>query len=286
MRKSIDTRDVGPGARSGAGGTSHAERVFRVQSAFAQLGGPSHGPGELAKAAGLDDSAVHRILQSGVYQGIFERVGRGRYQLGLAAAQLGFQALAQGLEGNAGQAVLQELRATTDGGLAFLYMIAPFGGAQRQCIDMAVGDSDLNELGMTPRDVLSVTRSLRAGASGRTILAYLSESIQARVIAEPVPVQAGPGVYRDDARLIASLAEVRDQGFAIGQQECMAGWNSCAAPIMWDDSIMGAVLLLKPMSVMPRAPQDVVEATRTAASKLSRLLSSPWPSELNEPARE
>ncbi|GAA1909483.1 IclR family transcriptional regulator [Streptantibioticus ferralitis] len=269
--------------RTASGGTSHAERVFRVQRAFAELGGTSHGPGELAKVTGLDDSAVHRILQSGVYQGNFVRVGRGQYQLGLSAAKLGLQALAHGPEGDAGQAVLQELRARTDGGLAFLYMLAPFGGAQRQCIDMAVGDSDLVELGMTPRDVLSVTRSLRTGASGRTILAYLPDTIQARVLAEPVPEEAGPGVFRNNDELLASLAEVRDQGFALGQQECMAGWNSCAAPIMWDDSIMGAVLLLKPVSEMPRAPQSVIDATKVAGAGLSRLACGPWPSTVQRP---
>ncbi|MFI9100889.1 IclR family transcriptional regulator [Streptomyces fildesensis] len=274
-------RNTGGGERAGQaspGGTSHIERVFRVQSAFVELGGPSHGPGELAAATGLDDSAVHRILQSGVYQGTFVRVSRGQYQLGSEAARVGMQALAHSSLGNAGHTVLEELRTATADGLVFLYMLAPFGGAQRQCIDMVVGDSDLVELGMTPRDVLSVTRSLRTGASGRTILAYLSETIQTQVLAEPVPTEAGPGVYTDNNELLASLREVRDQGFALGRQECMAGWNSCAVPVMWDDTIMGAVLVVKPVAVMPQAPPHVIEATKSAAAALSRMASGPWPS--------
>ncbi|MEU5210611.1 IclR family transcriptional regulator C-terminal domain-containing protein [Streptomyces sp. NPDC020742] len=259
-----DAAEAGPRAS----GSSHAERVFLVQTAFAELGGSAHGPGEIAEFTGLDDSVVYRILQSGIYQRIFERVDRGLYRLRTSAAQLAFTALDHRLDG--AQSVLRELRAATDGGLAFLYMVAPFSGAQRQCVDMAVGDSDLAELGMTPRDVLSVTRSLRTGASGRTILAYLPEVLQQRVLAEPVPDQAGPGVYRDNDALLASLAEVRDLGHALGYEECMAGWNSCAAPIMWDGSIMGAVLLLKLKSVMPVAPGSVIEATKEAAAVLSR----------------
>jgi DNA-binding IclR family transcriptional regulator len=251
--------------------------VFRVQQAFADLGGDVHGPGELAEKSGLDDSAVFRILQSGVYQGIFERVGRGRYRLGTHTAYLGLHALAHG-PGDAAHAALEDLRETTDGGLVLLYMLAPFGGAQRQCIDMAVGDSDLVELGMTPRDVLSVTRSLRTGASGRSILAYLPEPIQRRVLAEPVPDEAGPGVYRDNDELLRSLADIRDQGHAVGFQECMPRWNSCAAPIMWNDSIVGSVLLLKPSTVMPDPPPLVIEATKMTAASLSRLSSGPWPS--------
>ncbi|WP_372407470.1 IclR family transcriptional regulator [Streptomyces luteireticuli] len=265
----------GPGTSAGS---SHAERVFRVTRAFAELGGQAHGPGEIAQATGLDDSVVHRILQSGVYQGYFIRVRRGLYQLGTDAAQLGFQALAHDdLSGDTVRQALQELRNATDGGLAFLYMKAPFRGAQRQCIDMAVGSSDLVELGMTPRDVLSVTRSLRTGASGRTILAYLPDNIQQLVLAEDVPDEAGPNAYRDNDALLASLKEIRDRGYALGNQECMAGWSSVAAPILWRDTIMGAVLLLKPVTVMPQAPESYIEATKTAAARLSRLSESGWP---------
>lgn len=258
------------------GGTGHAERVFRVQQAFADLGGDVHGPGELAEKSGLDDSAVFRILQSGVYQGVFERVGRGRYRLGSSTAHLGLHALAHA-PGDAAHTILEALHDTTDGGLVFLYILAPFGGAQRQCIDMAVGDSDLHELGMSPREVLSVTRSLRTGASGRSILAYLPDSLQRRVLTEPVPDGVGPGVYRDNDALLRSLQDVRDQGHAIGLQECMPMWNSCAAPIMWNDSVVGSVLLLKPAAVMPDVPNSVIETTKTTAANLSTLSSGPWP---------
>ncbi|WP_234347914.1 IclR family transcriptional regulator C-terminal domain-containing protein [Streptomyces specialis] len=114
-------------------------------------------------------------------------------------------------------------------------------------------------------------------ASGRSILAYLPEPIQQRVLAEPVPDEAGPGVYRDNDELLASLAEIRDRGYALGLQECMPGWNSCAAPIMWNDSIMGAALVLKPIALMPKTPPSVIQATRTTAARLSGLSGSPWP---------
>ncbi|WP_116209301.1 IclR family transcriptional regulator domain-containing protein [Streptomyces olivoreticuli] len=250
--------------------SDHAERVFLVQQAFAELGGSDHSPAEIAETTGLDDSVISRILQSGIYQGVFDRVRRGRYRLRAQAAALAFTALDHRLDNDLVHQTLQELRVATDGGMTFLYMIAPFTGAARQCVDMAVGDSDLAELGMTPRDVLSVTRSLRTGASGRTILAYLPEQLQQRVLAEPVPDEAGPGVYTDNDALTASLIDVQDLGYALGQQECMAGWNSVAAPVIWDGIIMGAVLLLKPAAIMPTAPEPVIEATKAAAALLSR----------------
>ncbi|WP_230992383.1 IclR family transcriptional regulator C-terminal domain-containing protein [Streptomyces endocoffeicus] len=131
---------------------------------------------------------------------------------------------ADDLAGDQTQRVLQELRLISDGGLALLYALAPFGGARLQCIDMAVGDSDLVEVGMTPRDVVTVSRSLRTGASGHVILAYLPTAIQRRVLAEPVVEEAGPGVITGNAELLASLVDIRDQGYATGT--CRGGTPS------------------------------------------------------------
>jgi DNA-binding IclR family transcriptional regulator len=254
-------------------GTRHADSVFTVVAAFAALDGPIHGTGELAKAAHLDDSVVSRILRSGVDRGTFLDAGHGKYRLGDKAAQLGIQALAHTAPGAGVQAhdVLTALRVATEMGLVFLYSLAPFMGAGRQCLDMAVGSSDLDELGMTARDVLSVTRSLRTGASGRTILAYLSSAIQQQVLHEPIPAEAGPGVIRDKDVLLASLAKIRENGYARGYQECMNGWNSIAAPFFHGGMIHGCALVLKPATKMPYAPDHMVEATVHAAHQLSHL---------------
>ncbi|GHH25849.1 IclR family transcriptional regulator [Streptomyces rubradiris] len=244
-----------------------------MQKAFVTLGPGAHRLSEIAAEAGLDDSTTGRILTVGTYNKTFVRVDRGKYQLGSTVAELGLHALAADnlSDNDEAHQVLEQLRTATGNGLVFLYMLAQFGGAGRQCIDMAVGDSDLEELGMTHRAILRVTRSLRTGASGRTILAYLPEEIQKKTATGPIPDEAGPGVIKDPDELLVSLAEVRDLGYALGRQECMAGWNSIAAPVIWDDTIWGAVLMLKPMDVMPEAPQEYITATLNAAARLSQL---------------
>ncbi|MFD8079190.1 IclR family transcriptional regulator C-terminal domain-containing protein [Streptomyces sp. NPDC059718] len=261
-------------AGSGRGGT-RSGRVFAVQAAFTTIGRPTARLAELAKASGLDDSTVSRILQAGVYDGYFIRPERGVYALGPGTARLGFQAsAAYGHDGDAVTTQLQELHRVTDKGLVLLYM-ASFG-LTRQCVDMAVGDSDLVELGWTPRDMLSITRSLRVGAPGRAILAYLPQPMQKQVLATPIPARAGPGAFRDDDDLCASLSAIRDTGYAVGYQECLPGWNSVAAPIFWDDSVMGSLLLLKPSEVMPEPPGDYITAVKAAAAALSRSAGA-WP---------
>ncbi|MFE0632629.1 IclR family transcriptional regulator [Streptomyces sp. NPDC058864] len=256
-------------AGSGRGG-SRSGRVFAVQAAFSTIGRRTARLAELARASGLDDSTVSRILQAGVYDGYFIRPERGVYALGPGIARLGFQAsMTYGHDGDAATNHLRELHRVTDKGLALLYMASPYG-LTRQCVDMAVGDSDLMELGWAPRDMLSVTRSLRVGAPGRAILAYLPQLMQKQVLATPLPARAGPGAFRDDDALQASLTAIRDTGYAVGYEECLPGWHSVAAPIFWGDSVMGAVLLLKAADVMPEPPEDYITATKAAAAALSR----------------
>lgn len=254
------------------GGTSHAERVFRVQQAFTELGGGPQGLAELARVSGIDDSAVHRILRSGVAHGTFLQVGRGRYRLGPQAALLGVGALEQAVDGDALRAVLERLRLSVEGSLVFLYGLSSFAGMQRQCIEMAVGASDLSEVGLGPRELVFSHRSLRVGASGRAILAHLPESVQRRVAAEPVPDGMGPGAFRDGERMLASLAEVRAKGYALGLEECAAGWDSLAVPVFWGDLVIGAVTLLAPGALTPTERAPHIAAVRAAAEEVRRLV--------------
>lgn len=258
-----------------SGGTTHAERVFRVQQAFAQLGGEVHGLAELARVSEVDDSAVYRILRSGVARGTFLQVGRGRYRLGPSVARLGAHALMNSMDVEALPARLDRLHRATDGGLAFLFGLNHFGRIQRHCVEMSVGNSDLSELGLNIRDVLTVNRSLRVGAAGRAILAHLPESMQRKAISEPLPRGVGPGAYHDREKLLASLGEIRAKGYAVGLQECVLGWNSFAAPVFWGDTILGAVVIMKPANTVA-APRDrYIVAVKVAAAELGRLVGDP-----------
>ncbi|MFF9074586.1 IclR family transcriptional regulator C-terminal domain-containing protein [Streptomyces sp. NPDC014872] len=270
-------------------GVTASERVFQVQLAFKDLGPGDHGTGEIARATGLNDATVSRILAAGVYEGIFRRAQgktRGRWQLGQGSAAIGFNAIDDAYSAQMPtdkvKAVLTNLHEKTDSGLTFLYTRATGEVPGRQCVEMGVGESDLEELNMTTAAVLSVTRSLRTGASGRTILAYLGDSLVQRVIAQEIPPHVGPGVIRDDAELLASLQTIRDRGYALGYQECMAEWHSCAAPVFWDDTITASVLLLK-KAELGEIPEAYVTATVRAAAQLSGLRGG-WPGALRDDA--
>ncbi|MEU7189106.1 IclR family transcriptional regulator C-terminal domain-containing protein [Streptomyces sp. NPDC045369] len=251
------------------GGASLAARAFRLQQAFATLDGDVQSLKDLAATAGLDEATAYRILQSGKASGAFDQVGRGRYQLGPAAAEIGMRAMTQVAADRGEKAVLTGLQSATNA-FVWLYALTPAMGVPRRvCVDYAIGDLDTADLGMTVDEVITVGRSLRTGASGRMILAHLTPSMQARVFAEPAPGCAGPGVL-SDGELLASLDVIRQQGYALGDQECLSGWASVAAPVMHDGRIFGAVLVLKAADAWPNDPSDLIALTVNAAAELSQ----------------
>ncbi|WP_231329072.1 IclR family transcriptional regulator C-terminal domain-containing protein [Actinomadura graeca] len=224
--------------------------------------------------AQLDDSVVYRILQSGVRSGMFAKVGRGRYRPGSRAAQFGAQALLRAPSAEAVSEPLRELRDATDGGPAFLLALTYFGGLHLQCAASALSDSDLKKLDTAPRGILKANQHFACGTAGRAILPFLPEHSR-EWLAIDVTAGAGEGAGAPgDAELCASLEQVGRKGYAVGAGEEETGWCSYAAPVFWDCSIMGAVLLLKPVSAPSPGADRCGEATRAAAGKISQLLSS------------
>ncbi|CAN3978210.1 hypothetical protein [Kitasatospora purpeofusca] len=105
--------------------------------------------------------------------------------------------------------------------------------------------------------------------------AHLPRPIQELVLAEEVPPTAGPGVIRDNDELAATFDGIRRLGFAVGRQECMPGWDSVAAPVLWHDAVMGAVLMLKPSTEMPADLRPLIYHTLKAAESISALTTNP-----------
>jgi DNA-binding IclR family transcriptional regulator len=259
-------------------GTAHARRVMLVEQAFTWLPGPDHGPSELAEATGLDPTVVFRILQSGIPSKTFVRVPPGRYRLGPGAAKVGMQAMATTPGIEATHPVLDRLSQVLDG-FAMLWVLAPYGGPRRALHDSAPGRYDFDALGLTATELVDLGSSLRVGASGRVIAAHLPTSMAASILEQPLPAGAGPGVMRHATTFVASLAKVREEGYAVARNE-IAGWDSVAAPVMWGDAVYGAVSVMKPSSLMPRDLALPIAATTAAGDRLTLLVSGgadPYP---------
>ncbi|WP_372407186.1 IclR family transcriptional regulator C-terminal domain-containing protein [Streptomyces luteireticuli] len=250
-------------------GTSHGQRVFRVQAAFVALGGDILGPTEIAESTGLDTATVYRVLQAGLYDETFEQVSRGQYRLGAGSARLGMRIMARTPDPEAAHAVLEDLHNATAGLVGYYTAV----GSRKLCVDFEIGDCDLDQFAFNPAELIAVNRCLRVGASGRAILAHQSPAILEKVLAERVPDGAGSGVIRDRSRLLRSLDEVRVAGYAVAHQEAIDGWDSIAAPVMWGRSIQGSVGVMLPSD--PASDLDhLAAATVKAAARMTSLLSA------------
>ncbi|MCC3767680.1 IclR family transcriptional regulator C-terminal domain-containing protein [Streptomyces sp. UNOC14_S4] len=247
-------------------GTSHADRVMRVLRVCHELPGDVQTLQAIAEATGFDPSVCHRILQSCVADGYVERLGHGKYRLGSDAIQAGLLAMAGVTEHLDQHQILLDLQEDL-GGIVVFYSLAPVG-ARRVATDYAKGDYNPADFGMTAFDMFTVGCSLRTGASGRTLLAYVPEPIREIALAEPIPETAGPGAM-DNEELLASIKEIRKQGYAIGRQECLPGWDSVAVPALWGNTALGVVLWLRPVGEGSDDVSDHVEAVSRAARLIS-----------------
>jgi hypothetical protein len=157
-------------------------------------------------------------------------------------------------------------------GFAVLWVLAPYGGPHRTHAASAPGRYGFDALGLTAAELIEVGHCLRVGASGRVIAAHLPPPMVASLLEQPLPACAGPGVLKDPAKFTASLAKVRQTGYAVAREE-IAGWSAIAAPVMWGEAVYGAVSVLKPSSLMPRDLSIPITATMAAAERITVLVS-------------
>ncbi|GGX58032.1 IclR family transcriptional regulator [Streptomyces chartreusis] len=251
-----------------AGATAHALRVKEVELAVTLLGGPEHGLSEIAEAAGLNATVVHRILRSCLPSRYFVQAPGKKYRLGPGAAAIGMHAMAHAPGVDASRPLLEELSLRLDG-MAVLWVYSPYGGPRRALVDHAPGRYDLDALGLTATELTALNSSLRVGASGRAMAAVLPEALMDLVLAQSVPVTAGPGVL-GDAEYRTSLGQVREAGYGVGLDE-IAGWGEVAAPVLWGETLYGAISVLKPTSLLTDIA-DAAALTMAAADRLSLLV--------------
>ncbi|GAA2266909.1 hypothetical protein GCM10010430_60050 [Kitasatospora cystarginea] len=269
----ISPAQAAAAARTAVTTSSHA-RVFALQEAFTQLQGGDQSVLDLATATGMPDSTVHRILQSGVPGGAIDQIRRGKYRPGPTLIKIAIHAMAHVPGVATTQELLADLHERT-GGIALLFCLTPFGGLRRLCTDYAWGNLDPGELGVFAHPLVTHSRSLRTGASGRVILAHLPAPLQELVFNEEVPADAAPGAIRDNLALAATLVEIRHTGYAVAREEVVPGWDAIAAPVMWGDVAIGSVLLALPASEMPADMSELIEHTCRTARTLSEYTAVP-----------
>lgn len=242
-------------------GTEAAERVADVLLAFSR-GEGSIGVSKLARELFLSKAVVHRILQSLVSRNLvsFNSATR-EYSLGPSATVLAARALRQLDLRIVARDALAKLRDDTRETTTLSLLVAD----KRTYVDQY---ESMQEIKMTVE--LGRLYPLHAGASSRSILAFLPDSIVEKIIEDGLSPLTEATIC-DPHDLRQHLEGIRMNGYAISRGERQSGAGSVAAPVFGGDGrVLGAISTCGPLN---RFDEDAISRyiplVASAAARIS-----------------
>ena len=246
------------------------ERGLAVLSSF-RSGRPLLGVSELGRDIGLGRSTTHRYVATLTALGYLQQdPATKKYRLGPRVLDLGFSAI--------GAMEIRELAAPH---------LQELSGETGHTVNMAILDK---------LDIVYVERcrSSRAGqreidlnlhigarlpayctSLGKVLLAYLPAAEQAERLDQIEFARRGPNTLTTRFVLAEELRRVRENGFAINNEELAYGLRSIAAPVLTRDGVATAAINLAVHSSMVSMEQlaaRLSETLRRAAADISARL--------------
>jgi len=182
---------------------------------------------DLAVAAGLPMPTVYRVVMTLTTEGYLDHLPSGDYRPGVRTLTLGTAALRSLDLVAIATPKLQQLAERTG-----------------ETVNLAVltGDRVLYLIRLRNSDL--VTANIQVGSTlpavhtsiGKLLLAYLDEAdLEARVTEASFATSSGPNAKVSLAELRGELGSIRDQGWAMQDEELAYGLRSVAAPIVSPD---------------------------------------------------
>jgi DNA-binding IclR family transcriptional regulator len=203
-------------------GSASADRTARVLLQFLNGACADHGVTEIARAAALPKTTVHRVLASLAAREVVVAEG-GRYRLGPTAVALGARALRESRLRIVSVPFLRRLQEET-GETAAISMVLD---RQRVYLAQAVSRRP-----GAPQVDVGRSYSLGDGAPGKAILAYASSAVQRAVSGD---------------RDVDDLATIRRDGYAVEFAQTSTNVTEIAAPIgVVGHLVVGSVSLCVP----------------------------------------
>lgn len=258
--------DAADGDRSSA---RERYRIQAIERAVAILGSfqaetPELGVTEISTKLGLHKSTVHRFLVNLEDAGLVERNGRSnRYRLGLRLFELG------GL-------VLQQMN-LWDEALPFLELLVRESGETGQLAVLDSGEAVYVER-VEARRALRIPSAMGRGypahatSHGKLLLAYQQPEEVAQIVRQRGLGRYTPKTIVDEKALDAELARIREQGYAIDDEEYEDGLR-CVGAAVFDHTghAIAAIGIGGPVTrVTPARIDELAELVMRAAKGLSK----------------
>jgi IclR family pca regulon transcriptional regulator len=242
-------------------------KAFAVMQAF----GPNSSElviADVARAAGLDNATAFRLLNTLVSLGYVERVPDSRrFRLTFKCLDLGFNAIARSdlrslarpfLRAIVGPGVEAASIGVLDGS-EVIYIERIQAGLERLAVDVRIG----------------YRVPAHSSALGRAILSRLPVETQRAILSASPPRKLTERTLVDNKRILAEVARANKQGYAISEQETVAGLRVIAAPIIDVDGVPIAGLSAAASTVGRTLEEFLADARRAvcdAAASLSLAL--------------
>ncbi len=215
---------------------------------------PVLGIADIADDLDMSRSTTHRYVITLVELGYLKQGARRKYSLGLRVTNLGMSALnSTGLREHA-HPFLEELRQRT----SYTAGLAVLDGPEIVYVDRArsfrFGQSE-SDLGLAPGSRLPVYCT----AMGKVLLANLPERERSELLASLKLTKRGPNTITSKNALRDELDEVREESFAVSDEELAPELYSIAAPVRNDArEVVAAVNLVADSSMI--ALEELVDA--------------------------
>ncbi|MDL5158375.1 IclR family transcriptional regulator [Actinomycetospora termitidis] len=234
-------------------------RALAVLAAFTDAS-PELALADIVTLTGLPPATAHRIVAELVAWGALERVGRGRYRIGLRLWRIGALAPTARTLREAALAPMQDLAAVT-GHVVHLVVL---DGYRALFVERLAGREDHTVRSRVGRDM-----PLHASGPGKVLLAHSPAAFVEEILGRGLP-RLAPGTITDPATLRAALADIRRTGHCLSHEEMTAGVSSVAAPVTAADGRVVAALAVVVPATDPLPPY--VPAVQVAAATASRRL--------------
>jgi IclR family pca regulon transcriptional regulator len=201
------------------------ERGLAILSCFTPEH-PIRGIAEVADELGMRRSTTHRYMSTLVALGYLEQGAARKYRLGLRVTDLGMSALNSTALREHARPYLEELCRQS----SYSVSLSVLDGPEIVYIDRVRsprrghGNIDL-DLGPGARLPAYCT------AMGKLLLAYLPDEEQRSLLTEIKLARMGPNTLTSKTALRAELERVREEGFAVNDQELAPELYAIAAPV-------------------------------------------------------
>ena len=226
----------------------------------------SHSPSSLAKQFNINRSRMFRIFKTLENRGFVDYDSKTEtYRLGLK-----FLEIAQNIRGrlnlrSEAEDVLKELAAGTGD---CSYLIIPSGNSAI-VVDRYSGD---NMLQLSAP--IGSRLPLHAGAAPKLLLAYMPENQRERVIEDMELTVFTSSTIKDKDTLRKVLAQIREQGYAVDEQDFEVGAYAFGAPVFdHEGNVVAGLSITTPTPrCSPQRRKELICMVRSSAQKLSEKL--------------